>query len=355
MKKCHFLFFLILLLSNEIPLNAAKRKSFSCEEEAKTYLYVHFNQGAHFFNNEKWKEASNEFEKVIYFFPDSVEASEASYYLGMCYFEREELDFANAEFTAYIKSSLHPEYFEDALKYKYCIAQKLGSGCKRRPFKYRYFPKLMEGLTLALEIYDEIISTVPNHDLAVWSLFAKAELLQRMQEYRNSIDAYQLLIRRFPQHELAPESYFKIAQAYYQMSRCDSQNPDVLGLAELNYRKFSEDFPRDERLESAEIYTQTIKEVLAGGLCNVGQFYARTGHPEAAAIYYQSAIEQFPDTKVAKLCACRINQLDYTKEAEEKLIPLNQIQPHSGPIMLDPQMGYEVQSLPDTKFDFDDN
>lgn len=352
--KRHLLFIFSLFAFLSIStLEAARHKFFPSEEAAQNYLYTHFNSGSSYFNQESWREASDEFERVIYFFPDSVEAAEASYYLGICYFERKEYDFANAEFSGYLKASLQPEYFEDALKYKLCIAERLGAGCKRRPFKYRYFPKIMEGQTLALEIYDEIVTTVPNHELAVCALFAKATLLQRMREYRESIDTYQMLIRRFPKHELTPESYLKIAQVYYQMSRLESQNPDILGLAELNVRKFSEDFPRDERVTCAETYALTIKEVLAGGLCNVGQFYSRTGHPEAAAIYYQSAIEQFPDTKVAKLCACRINQLDYSKEEEEKLLPLDEIQPNSGPIMLDPQKGYEAKEFPDTKFDED--
>jgi outer membrane protein assembly factor BamD (BamD/ComL family) len=353
MKKLYLLICFLTFFAHSNALPAGKRKSFTSEEDAKNYLNTHYNKGAHFFNEESWRDASNEFEKVIYFFPDSAEAAEASYFLAICYFEMKEYDFANAEFNGYLKASAQPEYFEDALNYKYYIAEKLGCGSKRRPFKYRYFPKFMEGQTLALEIYDEIVTTVPNHELAVCALFAKASLLEKLREYRESIDTYQLLIRRFPKHELAPESYLKISQAYYQMSRLDSQNPDVLGLAELNFRKFSEDFPRDERVKCAEEYAQTIREVLAGGLCNVGQFYARTGHPEAAAIYYQSAIEQYPGTKVAKLCASRVNELDYTKEADEKLIPLDQEQPHPGPIMLDPQKGYEVESLPDTKFDED--
>lgn len=353
MKKRYLLSYAFFLLLSASSLHAARGRDFTSQIEAKNYLHSHYTFGAHHFNQESWKEASNEFEKVIYFFPDSAEAAEASYFLGICYFEMKEYDFANAEFSGYLKSSVHPEYFEDALSYKFCIADRLAEGSKRRPFKYRYFPKCMEGQTLALEIYDEIVTTVPNHELAVQALFAKATLLQKIWEYRDSIDTYQLLIRRFPKHELTPESYLKISQVYYLMSRLESQNPDILGLAELNARKFSEDFPRDERVACAETYAQIIKEVLAGGLCNVGQFYARTGHPEAAAIYYQSAIEQFPDTKVAKLCASRINNLDYSKEAEEKLLPLDEEQPHPGPMMLDPQKGYEEKSFPDTDFDPD--
>ena len=59
-----------------------------------------------------------------------------------------------------------------------------------------------------------------------------------------------------------------------------------------------------------------IKELYAKGLCDLGLFYDRTKHPEAAIIYYQSSIEEFPDTHVAEYCKSRI--LILRKEMEMK-------------------------------------
>jgi outer membrane protein assembly factor BamD (BamD/ComL family) len=338
-----------------LPLQGAKKKPFSSEEEANQYLLTHYNLGADYYSREEWRKASNEFEKVIYFFPTSDAATEASFYLGICYYEMKEYDFANAEFSSYLKTSSHPEFFEESIFYKYCIAKQLSEGFRRRPFKYRYFPKWIEGQSLALEIYDEVAMTVPNHELAVCSLFSKAALLQNMREYRESIDAYQTVIRRFPKHELTPESFLQISEVYYELSKLEFQNPDLLALAELNARKFGEEFPRDERVECAENYAQKIKEVYAMGLCSVGQFYERTHYPSSAAIYYQCAIEEFPDTKVAKYCRRRLNKLNYAvneQETEETPIPLDQEQPHPGPIELDPQMMDEEKGFPDTPLDW---
>lgn len=353
-KKYLSLLFLITFVFSTITLQAAgirpKTKPCLSEEADKAYMLARFNAGAHYYNAENWRKASNEFEKLIYFFPASETAAEASFYLGICYYEMNELDFANTEFSAYLKTTSHPEFFEQAIFYKYWIAEKLKTS-KRRPFKYRYLPKWLPGQSLALEVYDEIVMTVPNHELAVCALFSKAELLQKMREYRESIETYQTLIRRFPRHELTPDSYLRISQAYYQLSQIEFQNPDLLGLAELNARKFKEDFPRDERVETAEKYSLLITEVYAQGLCSVGQFYERTHHPEAAAIYYQSAIEDYPNTKVAAYCRCRLNHLNYNEDEEEpQAPPLDEEQAPSGPIMLDPQKGYEVKELPDTEF-----
>ena len=55
----------------------------------------------------------------------------------------------------------------------------------------------------ALNIYDEVIATLPRHDVAARSLFNKARMLSGDGKYKESIDSYQILIRRFPKHQLA--------------------------------------------------------------------------------------------------------------------------------------------------------
>jgi hypothetical protein len=138
-----------------------------------------------------------------------------------------------------------------------------------------------------------------------------------MGNFRDAVDTYQMLIKRFPKNELTPDCYLKIAESFCQQSLYEFQNPDILALAELNVRKFKEEFPRDEKTETADGYVCRIKEMYAKGLCDVGLFYERMGQPEAAIIYYQSSIEEFPDTNVAKYCRRRLACLGRPFEDEE--------------------------------------
>lgn len=301
------------------PLHAAKSKSkpFNNEAEADYYLTTHYNKGCYHYNLSQWYSASNEFEKVTRFFPGTEEAALASYYLGVCYFERKEYDFANEEFTNYLKASNHPDFFEDAVYYKFCVAEHFKYGKKKRFFQFRYFPKWCCGQDLALTIYDEVVIALPNHELTVRALYSKAELLMNMGEYRECIDTYQTLIRRFPKDEIVPECYLKIAEAYFQQSRYEFQNPDILALSELNARKFRDEFPKDERVAIVDQSVCRIRELYAKGLCDLGLFYERVGEPAAAAIYYQSSIEEFPTTKIAEFCRERLICLGYDLDEEE--------------------------------------
>lgn len=307
---------LSFLLLGSPPLHALKKKGFKTQAEAECYLNTHYQRGCEYYNRGLWRTASTEFERVIHFFPSSVEAAEGSYYLAICYFEMKEYDFANVEFSRYLKASSHPTFFEDAVHYKFCIAEHFKAGKKKRPFTARYLPKWISAQDLALTIYDEVVAALPNHALTVKALYSKAELLKCMREYRESVEAYQLIIRRFPRDEIVPACYLNIADAYYQQSRYEFQNPDILALAELNARKFREDFPRDERVDMADDYVCCIKELYAKGLCDLGLFYERMHQPAAAAIYFQSSIEEFPDTQIAQFCRSRLICLGYQVEEE---------------------------------------
>jgi len=307
------LYFLIALLLSSPSLHALKPKSknFKSQEEADHYLTKHYNLGCEHYGCESWRAASSEFEKVIYYFPCSDAATDASYYLGICYFKMKEYDFANEEFSNYLKASQHPPFFQDAVEYKFCIAEHFKGGRKKHPFKIRYLPKWVSGQQSALVIYDEVIACLPNHELAIQALYSKGNLLKKMREYRDSIEAYQTLIRRFPRHEIVPACYLNIADAYVQQSALEFQNPDILALAELNVRKFKDDFPRDERTAIAAKSVSLIKELYAKGLCDLGLFYERMKQFDAAAIYFQSSIEEFPDTQVAAFCRSRLMSLGY--------------------------------------------
>lgn len=310
------LYIFSFLFLSFFQLEAAKKPTFANQEQADSYLTLHYNLGAQFYNNQEWKKAANEFEKVIYFFPSSEAAAEASYFLAVCYFEMKEYDFANEEFSSYIKASEHPAFFEDAVYFKFCAAEHLKIGKKRRPFKYRYFPKLICGQDMALTIYDEVVAALPNHELTVQALMSKGDLLRKMREYRLAVETYQLVIKRFPRDNAIPACYVNIANTYIDQSKVEFQNPDILALAELNAQKFAEDFPRDENVDIVNQSVFRIKEYYAKGLADIGRFYERIDEPEAAVIYYQSAVEEFPDTYVAEFCRSRLLVLRFEYEEE---------------------------------------
>ncbi len=300
----------VLCTCGHIDLDAAiiyrDGKFMDANDVSTLPLEEHYNLGIAAFNIQDWKEASKQFRIVTLNFPQVAFASETYYYLGIAYYNLEELDFANEAFNCYLKSPGHPKYFQDAVEYKLAIADMFAGGAKKRLLGYKKLPKWMPATSMAIEIYDEIISILPCHELAAQALYAKGCYLYEKKDYRESADTFQILIRRFPKHELTPESYLAINRIYLKQCQSEFQNPDIITLAQINTRKFKQAFPREERVAQAEADVMAIKEIYARGLYEIGRFYERTKKPKASIIYYENAISQFPDTAIAQLCRDRL-------------------------------------------------
>lgn len=306
--------FITLASASQISAAAVKHNSYVLRDGrlvdrryvATESLEWHLTAAQYAFNKCCWDEAVRQFSIVVNNFRGDPGTEDAYYYMGIAYFQMKEFDFANDAFSDYLKCQSQPVFFEDAVQYKFCIAEELRCGAKCRFFNLRNIPKWADGKELALTIYDEVIAGLPSHELAAKALYSKGYLLCCMKEYRDSVEAFRLLVRRFPKSELAPDAYLAITDVYLLQSEREFQNPDLLALAEINVRRFQEEFPREERLCIAENNVLAIKELYAKGLYDMGLFYERVGEPGAAVIYYRNAIERFPETSIVRYCERRL-------------------------------------------------
>lgn len=287
-------------------------------EAATMPVHGHYAEGAKAYECGDWSEAAKHFSIITLNFANSVYCQEAYYFLGVCNYYMEEYCFANEAFSEYLKGQANPRYFQNVIDFKFAIAEQFSAGAKRRPLGTKKLPKWACGKMLALSIYDEVIAAVPCSDLAAQALMSKAFLFWRMQNYRPAVDSLQMVIRRFPKYENTPDCYVYIGKVFLEQSQYEFQNSDILAFAQINFRKFERDFPRDERLCQAQADVMAIQEIYASGLYETGRFYERTCKPDAARIYYSDAIKQFPDTNTAEVCRSRLLCL-YPSYREETL------------------------------------
>ncbi len=306
----------LAIYAAEVPLHAAytihQGQLVDVGEVPTRSVQEHYALGAKAIEQGDWPEAAVQFRIISVNFPTTAYGQDANFYLGVAYYHLAEFDFANEEFTEYLKCQSNPQFFEEVIEYKFAIAEKFAAGAKRRFLGTKRMPKWACGKEYALDIYDEVIAAVPCHQIAAQALVAKGYLLWCMKDYRGAVEAFQMVIRRFPRNELAPECYVLIAYVFLEQSKYEFQNPDILAYSEINYGRFQRDFPREERVAVVAQTVQDVKEIYANGLYETGQFYERTRHPRAAIIYYHNTIHQFPDTCVAELCRERLICLDAT-------------------------------------------
>ncbi len=271
------------------------------EELAWEYLpsVIEYSDSLHkAIRDERWRSAIGFAEIIANYFPESPVAEESSFLMGEAYFKLGVIDAANESFSAYLNNPA-PRHFEEAIHYKFDIAERFRNGERKHLFSNPTLPRLLSGTEDAIGIYDEVITALPHDEIAAKSLLGKAQLQLHFEDFKPSIETLDLLIRRFPKHELAAQGFLEKSHVYLKQSQEKDFDSALLNLADANLRKFRLAFPREERISDVEHELGEIQEIFAERLMEIGRFFQKTKKIPASILYYTKVINQYPATKAA--------------------------------------------------------
>ena len=283
-------------------------KLISMHEIATLSVQEHYSLAKQALERKNWPEVIRQSQVIVKNFPGTAFAWDCQFYLGEAYFYLKELEFSNRSFSIYLKQ-VAPKFFEQAIEYKFQIAQLFETGDRLPLLGINGMPKWMPATKEAIDIYDEVVMALPQHDLAVQALLGKGKLLFKEKEFKESIETFQTLIRRFPKHPLACDSYVAITRVYLTQSKEEYPDPDMLDLAEINAKKFKEEFPDHPKIAMIDQMLEEMKELFAGELYKTAQFYERTKKSGAAIIYYSKIVSKYPMTQISMKSQKRLESL----------------------------------------------
>ncbi|NGX35871.1 MAG: Outer membrane protein assembly factor BamD [Candidatus Anoxychlamydiales bacterium] len=274
-------------------------------------VHEYYSYASDAFERQDWLNVVKFCKVIIQKYPESSFTKDALFSLGVAYFNLKDYEISNKYFTRYLKDDFNPKYFEETMHYKFLIAKNFKQGSKKRLFGWKKGPKVVFAEEDALAIFDEVIATMPTHELAPKAMFAKGELLFKDEEYKDSIATFESLIERFEKHELAIESYIEIGKVYLKQTTYKKQDPDLLDLAEFNFNKFKESYPQEkEKITELQVIVLEMREMFAKGFLDIAKFYEKTNKKDAALIYYSKIINGFSDTESSKTAQARFDKLN---------------------------------------------
>ncbi len=289
---------LFLFLASAIPLLALEEQELIWDPGPSVQEYNSALQQA--IAAENWWAVIDYANLISYNFPTSPFAQEISYIMGEAYYKLNQLEYANDCFTAYLNRVSSPKHFEEAIEYKFNIAERFAGGAKKRLFGSPKMPAWVPAKEDSIQIFDEVIAAFPHSEIAIKSLLNKAHIQAYFEDYKPAIETLDLLIRRFPKHDLAAKAYLEKNGVYLLQCQVQSLDPNILDLAEVNLRKFRLAFPREPRLIEAEKALLEIKEIFAQNLFETGQFFEKTKKIPSSLIYYSKVVAKYPGTEAAK-------------------------------------------------------
>lgn len=308
-----FLLLCLLFIGISHPLEGTylfKNGTFiNTKDLATKTVEEHFEEGMKALQNKKYEDACGQFRIVTISFPNASLAIEATYYMGIALYEMGEFALANDSFTQYLHKTNDLEHFEDIYRYKLAIANACAQGHRRHLFNSPSLPRIMSTDDLALDLYNEIATTLPNHPLASEALLAKATFLTQQENYAASAQTYQAIIRRFPGTSYALSAYKGIANCHIKEIILQPQNVDFITLAEINIDQCTKDFPQaSENTELTSMLCQ-MKNIYAQSLFDTAAFYERKNLPTSSALYYHLAATTYPEATIVPKAKERLSTL----------------------------------------------
>lgn len=250
--------------------------------------------------SQDWWKVVDYAQLISYNFPSTPFAQDAAFIIGEAYYKLGQLEYSNEAFTAYLNQVSSPRHFEEAIHYKFMIAEQFASGSKKRLFGSHKMPAWLPAREDALKIYDEVIAALPHSEICAKALLSKSRIQVYFEDFKPSIETLDLLIRRFPKGDLAAEAYLEKSKVYSLQCQGQNLDPDILDLTEVNLRKFKLSFPREPRIAEAEKIYADMQEAFAANLFETGRFFERTKKIPASIIYYTKVIAKYPNTQAAQ-------------------------------------------------------
>jgi len=173
------------------------------EELRKKYPQSDFSQetyfrlGNYYYNQERFKEAIEEFNKIVQFFPQSPLLPETYYWIGWSYFK----------LTDYMKASEHFNKVEEDEE-NLDLEQRAKFMAAESWYNLKDYQK-------ARVAYEKFIEMYPEEDFSVNAQYAIAWTYLENNEYKSSIEEFKKLISIYPDSKFTEEAQFRVAKNYF--------------------------------------------------------------------------------------------------------------------------------------------
>lgn len=261
-----------------------------------------FTLGKQKYDNKKYIQAIEVFQKIVYDYPGESIVDTAQYYLALSYFGNEDYAVAHVEFnrlanyypsSVYVPSALFMSavsQFESAPK-NYGLDQSQVKDAVQRfedflidfpesevaPDAKAYLAKAKDrlarkdfeagmtyyrmGANQAAGIYfQKVIDDYTGGDYAARSLYYTAEIDLKKHDFDEAQKRFDNFITVYPDHEWVEKARKKVVEAAFEGGKWAYEHGEP-GKAKAEFQQFVNKYPNDKRVEKAKDYLDQIGDI----------------------------------------------------------------------------------------------
>lgn len=254
------------------------------------------------------KRAEEEFKKLIRYYPKSFEASEAQYYLGAIEERRDNLYEAYLAYQKVIDKYPFSERVQKVIEREYKIAEAFMAGKTRKAL----------GVNLpvenpAIEIFQKVVENSTYGPLAAQAQYKLGLVLRSLGRYLEAEDEFQKVISNYPNSEWVAAAKFQIASCEAAVSKGPDYDHEATAQAKEKFEEFVKEHPDAALSEDAVKNIVQLKMREAESNFNIASFYEKQKAVEAAKIYYNYVIDNYPESPWAKKAQEKLKAMEKKK------------------------------------------
>ncbi len=212
----------------------------------------------------------------------------------------------------YEKLLVEPEFragslFDRALDREMEIARAYLAGKKRRVAAVFVISGEQDGIEMLERIANEHAPGTPRAEQALLTL---AEHYFGKSEWADAVAGYEGFLKSYGKSPWAPQAELRLAEALRLSYRGPSWDEAPLIEAEQRYKAFAASYPAAARRAGVAEILEEIRSERARKQYEIGQFYARTRAPGAAAIYFRLVADEYGQTRWAPRAQKALSRLE---------------------------------------------
>lgn len=247
--------------------------------------------------NNKWEQCVSLLAKTLPEVKNPGQEERVLFLLAEGYWQLKAYEDAEELYSRCLTTFPKTEYLNEIIERKYQIGFGFFTGkVKSSLWGLIKIPATERGLGIIRDMLTKYPYAEPSasYQLKLGDHFYKKKLYEQARE------EYVTFIQKYPKSPLLPKAQFQWAATYLQEYQGPEYDPTGLAKAKIGFQDYLEKYPEDEWYERGQKKLKGIVSKEAEREYLTGCYYLSVGKKESADIYFNSLINDYPETDWAK-------------------------------------------------------
>jgi outer membrane protein assembly factor BamD (BamD/ComL family) len=253
-------------------------------------------------DNSKTRAARKAFKKIKEDFPDIADKDFDLFAKAEIFFCKGKYAKAAKYYEKLLKKYPDTQFAQTTINRQFTIAKAFLKGRKKTVF----FIFKMKAYSEGVNIMEKITDRASDNSIALDAAKKVAKYYENKNKFNKAYLKWSEILSRWPTGQIAKDALLALARCKHAVYNKNPKHKrplydaSSLTTAKSYYEKFQLLYPKDANDLNLDEKIKQINEQIAEKQLTIGQYYQRTGKKQAANLYFDMVVQDWPDTEAAK-------------------------------------------------------